>query len=77
MFFRYSDKLIIINEDPLISVTETAVRTEDGKLMREYRDDSGNYRTEVTNKDQYGFVADVLMDFQVGEIRDNLLFGMS
>ncbi|XP_045168148.2 dual specificity protein phosphatase 19-like [Mercenaria mercenaria] len=58
-----------------LNKTDTAIKTEDGKIIREFRDDSGNCRTEVTNKKQYGFVPDVLMDFQVGEIRDNLIFG--
>ncbi|KAH3720095.1 dual specificity protein phosphatase 19-like [Dreissena polymorpha] len=55
--------------------TETCIKTEDGKILQETHDSCGNYATKVTNKDQYGFVPDMCLDLQVGEIRDNLIMG--
>jgi len=52
------------------------VKTEDGKILKETRDAKGNYSSVVTNQHQYGFIADVAGDFQVGEIRHNLIMGI-
>ena len=52
------------------------MKTEDGKILKETRDAKGNYSSVLTNQHQYGFIADVAGDFQVGEIRDNLIMGI-
>ena len=50
--------------------------TEDGKTLLETRDQDDNVVTKVTNLPlQHGFVADVMMDFQVGEILPGLIMG--
>ncbi|WAQ94046.1 DUS19-like protein [Mya arenaria] len=53
--------------------TETFVKTEDGRVLKETRDKGGQYSATVTDKGQLGFVPEKHGDLQVGEIRSNLL----
>ncbi|XP_052813531.1 dual specificity protein phosphatase 19-like [Mya arenaria] len=55
--------------------TETFVKTEDGRVLKETRDKGGQYSATVTDKGQLGFVPEKHGDLQVGEIRSNLLIG--
>lgn len=58
-----------------LSKTETRIHTEDGKILVESRDASGNYKTVLENQEEYGFVPDMVLDLQVGEIKNYLIFG--
>ncbi|KAL4222657.1 dual specificity phosphatase 19 [Mactra antiquata] len=58
-----------------LNKTETRVRTEDGKVLIESQDSSGNYQSVVDSQKEFGFVPDYRPDLQVGEVKDNLKFG--
>lgn len=63
-------------KQPKFYIVETRIRTEDGKLLRETKDDCGNYKSVVINKDEFGFIPDCRLDLQIGKVRDNLLISM-
>ena len=57
-------------------ITETHVMTESGTKLLESHDADGNAVTKVIDKGLDGFVADLCMDFQVGEILPGLIQGL-
>lgn len=58
-----------------LSKSETKIKTVDGRELLESHDSCGNFKAVVTNKGAYGFVPDIRLDLQVGEIMPGLLQG--
>jgi len=50
------------------------VKTENGRVLTDTHDANGTF-SSVTTTRQYGFIPDVAGDFQVGEIRGNIIMG--
>jgi len=43
------------------------ITTEDGKRIKETRDNAGNYKRSLLDMSQYGFIPDLNLDLQIGE----------